>query len=1586
VTDAPSASGLSAGHQTRREKNGMSGALITSSYGPQFVSSTDPLSVAKGAEVAVHDAARGQVYVIGANGLDALDATTLGFQYGLGRAEAQAAASALATPVTLGGANSVAVSGDVLAVAYDGAARGSSGAVVFYDLTASPPTIIRVVSGADFATPDQIVFTPDGSRLLVAIEGEPADNYASDPKGGVAIIDVATGALQFAGFDAFDASAADLRATGVFMTGRSGSGAAANTSLPSRDLEPEYVAINAAGTKAYVSLQENNAIGVLDIASATFEKILPLGLKSFNVLGNGIDPTDTGGVARIGTWPIFGAYMPDGIAAFESNGRTFLVTANEGDAREWGNFVEPLRISNSAVTLDAAVFSPAMITALKDNAQAGRVEINRFLGNTDGDAEYEQLITYGGRSVSIFEVTGSGANSAVRLVWDSGQDIDTFLAVNLPARYDDGRSDNKGAEPEGVTVATIDGAPHIVLGLERANMLMDFRVDLSLLAAGGDPRAELVGAFGGPPAPGIADVAPEVFTYIPGVGGAPGAIVSANEVSGTVRRLDLQAAPNFTLQILHGSDFEAGLLAPQRAPNFAAIVDVLEETYVNSITLASGDNWIPGPFLAASADAALRPALRSFYEQLLGVTGLSGLREAVGRVDVAIMNALGVRASVFGNHEFDLGTNVVADAIDMTSSGGSVANIASIGAMFPYLSANLNFATDPALAPLFTAALRDAASYATTAADLAGGAAIAAEAADRQISPWTTITVGGETIGVLGATTQVLRSISSPGNVGIIGGEGNDMTALAAVLQPHVDQMTAQGINKIVLLSHLQQNAFEIQLAGLLSGVDVIIAGGSHAIFADDQDTLRAGDSAANDYPVFVTGTDGKAVAVVNTGGEYSYVGRLVLTFDAAGVLIADPDGAGALGIGGVDASVSGAYATDEAGLGRVIGDRDGTVTTAERATAFADGTRGGEVKQLTDAVQSVIAAKDGIFFGYTDVFLEGRRGEVRTEETNLGGLTADANLWLARQVDPTVLVSLKNGGGIRAEIGAIVGQPVPSEVPPLANAGVGKPAGAVSQLDIENSLRFNNGLSVVTFTAADLVKVIENALRGVAPGATPGGFPQVGGLRFSFDADRPAGDRVVSMAVLASDGSIADVLVKDGDLVGDPGRGIRTVALNFNLDGTNGGDNWLSPTSSPTDPNRAGFTDRVDLFSGGSTAFTAAGREQQALAQYLAAEFATPADAFDTADTTPAADTRVQNLDARADAVLPQASVSTAGMTRLFTPDIVAGPAPGAWFGIAGTSRADSILGTDGRDLVDAGAGDDQADGGLGADSISGAQGADSLAGGEGNDTVDGGLGADLLLGGAGDDSLQGGTAPNAFTDTLDGGAGADTMSGGRGDDLYRVDAAGDVVIEDAQGGLDRVESSISFVLPDEVEQLVLLGGALAGTGNALNNLLVGNLLGNALSGGEGADTILGDAGDDMIEGGGSNDDLQGGAGADTLTGGAGADTLTGGADADIFRFTAGSDSSFARLDRRDVIADFVRGEDKILLDFDASVVTPGEQLFAFTTGPFLARMPGLVRVEAVDATSVLVLANMDNNTAPDFAMLVRGTATLDASDFLFA
>ncbi|MFZ4688163.1 MAG: bifunctional metallophosphatase/5'-nucleotidase [Polymorphobacter sp.] len=540
----------------------------------------------------------------------------------------------------------------------------------------------------------------------------------------------------------------------------------------------------------------------------------------------------------------------------------------------------------------------------------------------------------------------------------------------------------------------------------------------------------------------------------------------------------------YRLQILHFSDGEAGTLAPLTAPNLAALVDKFEDQYANSITLAGGDTFLPGPFLAAGTDPSLVTLLNTLTGSTIAATGA-----APGVVDTVIHNLIGVEASGIGNHEWDLGSNVYLSSL----TGGGFT-----GAQYASISANLvlapsGFPADP-LNVRFTQTVGVGVLDNEEAQDLKA-----------RIAPSAIINEGGERIGLVGVTTQILESISSPTGAEILGfpfgpganGETNNMVLLAAQLQPVINDLIAQGVNKIILLSHLQQITFEQQLAPLLTGVDVIIAAGSNTRLGDADDVAAdfPGHAAdfANTYPIITAGADGKPTVIVNTDNEYTYLGRLVVDFDANGEII--------LASLTENVSINGAYASTQQNVAQAWG------TTVENlgTTAFAAGTRGAQVSALTGAVNNIIVAKDGNVFGFSEVYLEGERIQVRNQETNLGNVSADANADVARdalgKTAFDAIVSIKNGGGIRAQIGTIVNNP-DGTVTKVAPA-VG---GEVSQLDVENALRFDNKLMVFDTTPQGLLNIL-NGPTALTP--NNGGFIQIGGVSFSYDPTRPVGSRV---------------------------------------------------------------------------------------------------------------------------------------------------------------------------------------------------------------------------------------------------------------------------------------------------------------------------------------------------------------------------------------------------------------------------------------------------------------------------------------------
>ncbi|MGB3138745.1 MAG: choice-of-anchor I family protein [Nodosilinea sp.] len=644
---------------------------------------------------------------------------------------------------------------------------------------------------------------------------------------------------------------------------------------------------------------------------------------------------------------------------------------------------------------------------------------------------------------------------------------------------------------------------------------------------------------------------------------------------------------DFTLQLFHAADQEAGIPALDDAPRFSAVLNALKAQdldgdgvpgFANTLVLSSGDAYIPGVFLNASSAA-------------FGGTG---------RGDILIQNALGFQVIAFGNHEFDLGTGVVASLISPGEDDPTTELDESFaGTAFPYLSSNLDFSTDANLADLVVSD--------------------AQASAPNSIAASTVIEVNGEKIGVVGATTPTISNvnvrISSPGDVTVLpqpfdsSPSSEQIDALAAEIQADVDALLGANpdITKVVLLAHMQQIAIEQGLAQRLSNVDIIVAGGSNTRLLDETDRLRAGDTNQGVYPIIQTGADGNPVAVVNTDGSYKYVGRLVIDFDENGILIPES----------YDPAISGAYATDDQGVTEVGGEE------------LADPA----IVAITDALREVIIATESNVLGVSEVFLEGRRSAVRTEETNLGNLTADANLAAAKSADPSVVISLKNGGGIRDSIGRILvpagGTGDPDLLPNEDIPGV-KPVGGISETDIANTLRFNNDLSLITVTAAELLALVEHgaSASSLDDSITPGQFPQIGGFSFSFDVTAAPGSRVQSLAIESEDGTDIDIVVQNGEVVGDPSRTFRMVTLGFLADG---GDGYPFPAGAAA--NRIDLVDETAPTTGNAT-FAADFSEQDALAEYLFDNFGAEAP-FAAAETDRSLDTRAQNLAFREDTVL---------------------------------------------------------------------------------------------------------------------------------------------------------------------------------------------------------------------------------------------------------------------------------------------------------------------------------------------------------------
>ena len=640
-------------------------------------------------------------------------------------------------------------------------------------------------------------------------------------------------------------------------------------------------------------------------------------------------------------------------------------------------------------------------------------------------------------------------------------------------------------------------------------------------------------------------------------------------------------AQNFKLQLLHYADVDGNEpVALDAVDEFSALVDFFQNdpTYANkTLTVTSGDIIIPGPRFYAAENVAVR--------------SLTGSNEP-GHLDIAFANSFGVQASVFGNHEFDQGPGELFDA---AFSSESYNGVTFPGSNFPWLATNIDFTAN-----------EDFSGVVGTDGDNVTNL-------NSKVAKYAIVNIDGENIGLIGAVAPSFPSITSLGDLIVTPAVNASITQLAAEIQPSVDALALAGVNKIILLAHMQNIAIEKQLATLLDGVDIIVAGGSNTRMGDSNDTLFSNllltDLLFDEtYPFQSTGASGDPVLVVNVDGDFKYLGRLVVEFDNNGVI----------DLNALNDTISGAYPA-----------------TASLVTSLG-ATPNPTVVALSNAVQGVISAQYNNVIGFSSVYLDGRRSQVRTQETNLGNLTADANLWYANTLNPAlddrVDISLKNGGGLRTEIGSAVipsGSNDPNDIvfsPPVNNG--------VAEGHLRATLRFDNGLVRLTMTPEELISILEHGLADVSPGNEPGRFPQVGGMSFVYDPYQPAGSRLVDLIVDRGDANPAnDVIILDNGVnVAPNGVTFNMVTLNFLA---NGGDGY--PFDSLSAPNRinyysgTGFGEAIDFPDGelandpgNNSTFSYTGGEQDAMAEFMSTFHPDNASAYNIAETDANQDTRI--------------------------------------------------------------------------------------------------------------------------------------------------------------------------------------------------------------------------------------------------------------------------------------------------------------------------------------------------------------------------
>jgi hypothetical protein len=474
---------------------------------------------------------------------------------------------ATANSVDLAGPTSVAVKGDWMVVAVPAKAKASNGYVLFYNgLNAATPVFVKAVEVGNL--PDMVTFNADGSKVVSANEGEPSGDYGIDPEGSISVISFTDGTPAdtsvMIAFTAYNDKQAELAAQGMHFpnpAGRTINGKLISTTV-AQDLEPEYITI--VGNMAYVTLQENNGIAMLDLTDNSLT-IKGLGFKDWSQYQ--LDGMEDGKVSFGQYKDVYGMYMPDTIASFSWKGAGFIVTANEGDAREYffdtldadGKQDEALceaaggqdfdeddgclsfTEERQARDLDYLPGSNLETIAGGDPRKSdftanplGRLTVTSKLGDNDGDGVYEAIYAYGARSFTIWDSNGLA-------VFDSGDDFERITASihgnafnnNNSKNIGDDRSANKGPEPEALTVGQVGERTYAFIGLERMGGIfvyditnpydakfVDYVINRDLTEDG-----ELMG-----------DSGPEGMVFVSAQDSPSGVplVIIGNEVSGTV--------------------------------------------------------------------------------------------------------------------------------------------------------------------------------------------------------------------------------------------------------------------------------------------------------------------------------------------------------------------------------------------------------------------------------------------------------------------------------------------------------------------------------------------------------------------------------------------------------------------------------------------------------------------------------------------------------------------------------------------------------------------------------------------------------------------------------------------------------------------------------------------------------------------------------------------------------------------------------------------------------------------------------------------------------------------------------------------
>ena len=556
------------GEQGTAGQNGTNGtnansALNISLVGRAVLNAQSPEGAA---EIVAYQASKKWIYAINSSGDEAvvniIPADTFDTAALVQDNEGIVSATNLTSTITLtlndntpGDANSIAIdeNNQMLAVAMAAKNVGEAGQIAFYDISGDTPAFIKNVP-AGFL-PDMVTFNHDGTKVVVANEGEPNGDYSIDPEGSVSIINIVEGVVADTAtnidFTTYNSQQAELESDGfVFAnpTGRTINGNVINTTV-AMDLEPEYISISKDNNYAYVSIQENNGLAIINLEDNSVE-LKALGFKDWSDLQ--IDASDKDGGVNFKSYPgLYGMYQPDTISSFSWKGANFIVSANEGDAREYFFDVTDEADCTAKGGLDydeddgcLAYIDESRVEDLtlaanfdylnNDDDDIGRLKVSTVKGDTNDDGQYESLYAYGARSFTIWDSNGL-------VVFDSGDDIGRITASvhgeafnnNEDENEGDTRSDDKGAEPEALTIGTIDERTFAFIGLERMGGIMvyditnpyDVQFEDYFYNRGVIEGADITG-----------DLAPEGMVFVTAEQSATGEplLIIGNEISGSI--------------------------------------------------------------------------------------------------------------------------------------------------------------------------------------------------------------------------------------------------------------------------------------------------------------------------------------------------------------------------------------------------------------------------------------------------------------------------------------------------------------------------------------------------------------------------------------------------------------------------------------------------------------------------------------------------------------------------------------------------------------------------------------------------------------------------------------------------------------------------------------------------------------------------------------------------------------------------------------------------------------------------------------------------------------------------------------------